>query len=556
MRSIDPAVGAPPAHPEPGQRRVSVARRLPASLRALGGLLALACALAVGCRPPPPDDLDADGSADAGALADASADSDADAAAAAGDTGPIGLDLPPLDGNCTPGETRCAGLELDTCGPSGKGWIRSACFPGLACDGGACKAYANNLIIVFDTSGSMSSTVPGVACNQGAFPACAPADGCTRMDVSKVVFAQALAQLNPAQVSLALFRFPTRVFDVSPLSCDVGYQVGIGAMSGDTGAQSVADSTKWFWSYLPEVLAVAFPRGQAEALARPKEMLRWMDGVETLSASGQACGASGQGCIPSPICGGAGGCCAGQCHAFVDPELRATGGTPIGKTLFYVGEYLRSRVFVDGASCTVDADCGTPYHRCEAQRCVDPLRSCRETTVVMFTDGGQDNDPTEFFSPLPMAKRLAYGLGCKVDADCVGGAVCQQGRCLPADATGSRCLATGKPCLPGAAEGDPLHCPALPGVGVLCTADPVLDQVAAAKLPPDNVLRAKDGKPIGARLQVVDVSGANTIAASFALASAGGGRVLTADTADAASLLSALQLAFDLKNKKVCGNVN
>jgi hypothetical protein len=537
------------AHPEPLDRAKDTWRPL------LCGLALCLMAASFGCRAQPPLE-DEDDAADAEVAQGSAVDADS---ATAADTAVVdstdGPDLPPLQGTCTPGETRCGGLELDTCGPAGTGWIRGPCFPGLACDAGACVAYANNLIIIFDTSGSMAANVPGVDCKQGGFPDCKPTEGCSRMDVSKVVFAKALGELKPLQVSLALFRFPSQLFDIVTTDCQIGFQVGTGALAGDNGSQSVMAATKWYWTSLAQVLAVSFPTDAVQASTRPAEMLRWMDGVEVIAPSGQICSSNGAGCSADASCAG-GSCCAAKCYQHSDPELRATGGTPIGKTLFYVGEYLKNRVFVDGAACSTDGDCGTPYHRCAAGSCTDALRACRETTIVMFTDGGQDSDPNDFFSPLPMAKRLAYGLGCATNGDCVGGATCVGGSCTPAGGTGSRCLATGLPCLSGAPVGDPLHCPALAGVGVLCAPDPALAQTAIAKLAPDNVLRAQDGVPVGVRLQVVDVSGSATIEQSFALASAGAGRVLTADTADTASLLSALQLAFDLKNKKVCGNVN
>ena len=463
--------------------------------------------------------------------------------------------LPALDGPCTPGASRCAGVELDTCAPVGDGWVRTTCFPGTFCTEGACRPIAMNLILVFDTSGSMSTTVPNKLCtgNKG-FPSCVPAQGCTRMDVSKVVFQQALAQIDPSRVAMSLFHFPTRIDRVEALTCEEGYQTGLLAMTADSNVQRVTDKTAWYWAFLQEVMAVPFPRNQAEANATASEMARWMDGTESIVTTGSCSGGPPVGCTSSMECPG-GACCAGTCRKHSDPELRATGGTPIGKTLFYVGEYLRNRVVVDGTACSSDESCGTPHHHCIAGVCVDPARHCRETVVVLFTDGGETNDPTSFFGPLPMAKRLGFGLNCASDADCVGGAMCTSGRCLPDNPGQLRCIANGLPCVAGAPEGDPLYCPYLPGVGTFCLPDPVTEQTAKAGQSSNNVLRSADGRPFAARLVVVDASGEQTVLGSFALASAGGGRVLTADTADPQAFLSVLTKVFDLKQTKVCGNV-
>ncbi len=521
--------------------------------------LALACMVwALACRSPAPDGYD-----DAEPYASLERSSDADApdittgggdAAAAADVQPP--TLPSLEGPCSAGETRCGGVELDTCVPAGDGWVRLACFPGTACVDGSCQPIGSNLVLIFDTSGSMSATVGGRACGKTSFPNCDPAKGCSRMDVSKVVFREALKKIDGARVSMALFRFPSGLNSPPSPDCVEGHQVGSHHMSGDPGSQAVTAVTKWYWSALHEVMAVPFPRTPAEATSRGKELTRWMDGVESIKSTGASCAGaqSHKGCVAVAACG-KGACCAQGCIESVEPELRASGGTPIGKTLFYVGEYLRHRVVVDGAACTVDGDCGTPHHRCLQQRCVDPARHCRDTVVVLFTDGGQDSDPTDFFSPLPMAKRLGYGLACSGDGDCVGGAVCDAGRCLPKSATGLRCLATGAACQPGAPVGDPLHCPTLPGVGSHCLPESTAQQTASAGVAAHNVLRAPDGKPFGVRLVAVDVSGEASLFQSFDLATAAGGRVLTADTADPAAFLATLNAALDLKNSKACGNI-
>lgn len=530
----------------PDRRPTRERRRRPPTRAALALVLALFAA----CRPAPPADDDT-----AGAETEPSEDFDTQVADGGDGGAVLQPDLPSLDGPCTPGQSRCAGVELDTCAPAGDGWVRTTCFPGTACAEEACRPIAMNLVLVFDTSGSMATEVAGATCSGTmTFPACDPVLSCSRMDVSKVVFHKALSQIDPARASMALFRFPSRIDRVQAQSCTEGYQAGALAMTADSNVQRVTDKTAWFWAFLQEVLAVPFPRSEQEAVAAAKEMARWMDGTESIAAAGTCAGGPPLGCGATMDCPG-GACCAGTCYKHADPELRAAGSTPIGKTLFYVGEYLRHRVVVDGLPCAGDAGCGTRHHRCLGGVCVDPARHCRETVVVLFTDGGELNDPTSFFAPLPMAKRLAFGLACASDADCSGGAACTGGRCLPENPGQFRCVANGLPCVAGAPAGDPLFCPELPGLGTYCLPDPVLDQTAIAAQANNNVLRAPDGRPFAARLVVIDASGENSVLGSFALASAGGGRVLTADTADPQAFLSVLTKAFDLKNTKVCGNV-
>jgi hypothetical protein len=72
----------------------------------------------------------------------------------------------------------------------------------------------------------------------------------------------------------------------------------------------------------------------------------------------------------------------------------------------------------------------------------------------------------------------------------------------------------------------------------------------------DNVLRSFDGKPFQVRVIVVDISGsanASDIKGSASIAIAGAGKLLGADASDPQALISTLDSAFDIKQKKVCG---
>lgn len=461
---------------------------------------------------------------------------------------------------CTPGQQSCQGIKLATCGTKGDGYIVTNCFPGTACSGGACKPVTNNLVIIFDSSGSMDTVVKKkdgtkmCATSSFSWPTCeyGPANfppGCTSMGVSKSVFTQALAKLDDATTKMLMFRFPQKASSTGSPSCSSGYYSGQATVTGDTGVETVSSTTTWYWNNLSETLCEPFP---ADNTAKTKDgILKWMDGVES--------------------------------KAPVNPELRPTGTTPIGKTLFYVGEYLRSRVIIDGQPCTTDASCKNVNYVCQDSKCVDPVRSCRETDVVLFTDGGETNSNT-FFAPWVQAKRLSYGLACTSDADCVGGSICKtfkqclssgkpngklctqdvdclsgtcaktaQQQCMPAmDITGYFCTIGGTACLPDIKDPtSPTFCDT--AKGGQCVQDPRPMLTVAAKVADNNVLRSPDGKPFGVRVHVVDISGDSSSLDSMSLALSGNGKLLGADASDPEQFLGVLDAAFDIKTMKVCG---
>ncbi len=575
---------------------------LSAHSRARLALFALACAAAAcGQAAAKATDGAADAAADAATPADdADAASDAltdTAVDSAADASPI-ADVPGTDAtadaatdadavtadaaevvSCTPGTQTCQGIKLATCLGGGDGYSFSNCFPGSACSGGACKPVGANLIIAFDTSGSMSTdiaTKAGVAnCPNGydPWPMCEYnatkfPNGCTRIGVSKVIFKKALAKLDDQVTHLALFKFPQSVSPCSDCSCDSGGYSGLDTIDGDGNEQGVNANTAWYKNNFGQVLCVPYPA--VSGFTSKAAIGKWMDGTENQ---------------PS------------------DPELRADGGTPIGKTLFYVGEYLRNSVIVDGKPCTVDANCGSVNYICQGGSCVDPARSCRDTVVVLFTDGGEETT-NEYFGPWVQAKRLSTGLGCVTDADCVNGATCQQvlqctstgsgwtGSTDPVDdkpcaidgdcGKGGKCAShqqcqakadpTGLPyfCSDGAAPCDPLvsaHCTSSaakvckpdPTSGLYCDAycvrDPRPGISATAIATSNNVLRSPDGKPFGVRLYIVDIGSVDDadIINSWRLAMSGGGHLLGVDASDPAAFLGVLDKAFDWKNQKVCG---
>jgi hypothetical protein len=306
----------------------------------------------------------------------------------------------------------------------------------------------------------------------------------------------------------------------------------------------VDENSNWYWQTLNETMCVPFPVD--DKYETKKYILKWMDGAENMVSLGN-CSNSSASC--KPVTGCAGTCCSGKCWMHDDPELRPTGGTPIGKTLFYIGEYLKNRVVVDGKTCSTTNDCGNVNYVCKAGKCVDPARSCRDTVVVLFTDGGEAHNVSNFFSPWNQAKRLAMGLGCQSNADCVGGGVCKAGHCLPeSTVTGYFCSKNMQPCLPSGQKGDPTYCD-----GGQCIQDPRPKLTKKAKQAKDNVLRSPDGNPFGVRLHVVDISEQKDLSKSMNIAIAGGGNLLGAAASDPNAFLATLNSVFDIKNKKVCG---
>ena len=451
----------------------------------------------------------------------------------------------------------------DTCTP-GTGCGNQAKVNGMSCAQdkwcfeGQCTNVVNNLVVIFDTSGSMNQKVPGKSCKPTKWPECIDAHkSCNRIGVSKSVFIKALAHVDTSKTRLAMFRFPQITWsEDTPLpdgalwsappypDCVHGYYMGYQAMTSHSVQEEVGPDSSWYWDRLDEILCVPFPTQEG---TDPKaEVLKWMDGVETLNPTVK-----------------------GQLASHDDPELRPVGWTPIGRTFFYVGEYLRNRVVIEGMACKADADCDNVNYTCVDGACHDPMHSCRKTTVVLFTDGGEINKATDFFAPWVQAKRLAYGLRCADSSDCVGGAVCvcspdspncepAERMCLPTDkGTGFYCESNMKACLPEADPGDDSFC-ATGGGLYSCQPDPIGTITAGAVEAAQNVLRTPDGKPFGVTIHVVDISGAANGPKKHSgnIARLGGGRLLSSNGVNEDAFLDSLRQAFDTGPKQGCGVKN
>ncbi|MCB9736778.1 MAG: hypothetical protein H6745_29715 [Deltaproteobacteria bacterium] len=338
---------------------------------------------------------------------------------------------------CTPGEVLgCEeGLAL-RCDATGVGATMTPCGPGDACQEGACRPIEGTLVLLVDTSGSMNRVVArdvtagrcdGEGCPLWSFPNCDDAEApLTRIGGVKKAIRELVTSPSAAHERFVLQRFPTRGHGTTKVTCDSGYSQsttpfggGPTLVTGDDGTHETLDDD-WFAAGEDEIIAVpATPPGASAPV------LQWVDFVEDLEPTGQPC-TYDEDC-PTHVC------LEKVCQVAVNPELRATGATPLGKSLFYAGEYLRHEVLVEGRACGVDEDCGSPHHRCEAGRCHDPLRKCRPNAIILFTDGAESDYRSldAFFHPRVQAKRLWYGLGCEEAADCAGGATCEAGVCVP-----------------------------------------------------------------------------------------------------------------------------
>ncbi|MFO0746894.1 MAG: hypothetical protein U1F43_14665 [Myxococcota bacterium] len=405
---------------------------------------------------------------------------------------PVGIHATCEPQVCDPDPTTWRCLSATTarqCNAFGNEQQIVECQPGRACYEGKCEFIRHNVVVVFDTSGSMHDyldrTFPGNpgTCDQNhtpclqPFPACDdPADPLTLFTLAKTVFADVIETTIGGFSQFALERFPQREAATNNPGCFVGFYTTDTEMTGDDESKVPG---AWFDQNLGEVLVVPFPL--RNSLDNKAKLLEWLDFSERLGATDTACTTNDQ--CGTGKCGQVNG--EGRCFHHTDDELRANGETPLGKSLFYAAEYIRRYVRVDGKACTTDASCGSAGYQCVSGFCKDPYRKCKDDFIVLFTDGEESffQDETSFFNPAVQAKRMAYGLDCTADADCRGGAVCTNHVCLG----------------PGQTAGD---VPTLGGDGF-------------------GALSSPDGQPISIRTTVITLDGQGVKNAR--IAHAGGG---------------------------------
>ena len=444
--------------------------------------------------------------------------------------------------SCTPGERVCDGLGYTICNETGTDLLYVPCPSGTACLDGECRFPKPVILVVFDTSSSMwgypmgglpeQCAPPETACVD-PWPACEKGtDGITLMGRSKKVFASLFDKFAD-KAHFALLRFPQKQLYTASPSCKNGYYTGLLTMEGDPDAHSApAEPGTWFTDGLPQVLLVPVPKD--DETSNIPSIQKWLDFTETAMPTGHACTTDAE-------CDG--GFCSkgetGECWAHENPELRPVGQTPLGRSLFYAGEYVRQRIVVDGRACSADADCQTPFHRCEDGTCRDALRKCRRVVVLLFTDGTEsvDKDLTSWFNPRNQAKRMHFGLGCGGDDDCLSGAKCVEGTCQSeaVQLPDLVCQDTGKFCQTDA------DCP-----GSACGPD------VNTYLDPEGVQRLVDaeGNPIVTTVSVVTVGLVS--GAAKPIAAYGGGDYFHVENADPAELLGALTEVVNAKLSGEC----
>ncbi len=434
----------------------------------------------------------------------APADAATDAADAAGDAGPAPV--------CEPGHTRCAGVRLETCTPDGLGYGLSTCPPGQGCRAGSCIVVRPNVVVLFDTSGSMQLTQEAAEI-PAADPGCSGVEASnSRLAMAKQLFTTLFSRELSTRPRFVLTRFPQGLV-AGEAGCTLPRHVGLSNLPGDDNVHVAPDDVNaWFRRDIEKFLAVPYPRTSTQS--NRVQLLSWLDGIEASEPTGESCDPL------QPDCGALSFCAVDGCRDVSEPELRADGGTPLGKTLFYVGELFRQFILVDGRFCLRDSDCGSPEYECDrTNRCVDPLAHCRTNAVLVFTDGQENAVPTDqtFFAAIVQAKRYAWGLGCQDDADCLAGAAC----------------GPGGTCTSPAFE------------AARATADPE-GRAAGYREPGDaNVLRRADGTPVKLRVHVLDAWGTSEGRAVAAIA---GGEYVAGTLTNPQPILARLELLFAPKD--------
>ena len=428
---------------------------------------------------------------------------------------------------CDGGEGHCKNGLVEECAPDGTGWLVHGCPPGEACLNTECEPITNNLLVIFDTSGSMASggiaNVPCIcqSCNSAPYPACEdPECPMSKLGMAKHVFNQFFDSSSIKHFNLVLTRFSLGITLPEQTTCNDMFAMSLGfygqSMSdsswieGDDGSH-VTEDGDWFDQNGHTVLCTPFPKTYDEDNLGQAKL--WVNFNEEMGPTDQPCTLGG---VNDQCPGGYCGLYQGQkrCYYHTDPELRAIGNTPLGRSMFYAGEFYRKLIKVDGRTCEVDADCRNRNYYCTTDGvCKDPFGHCRLNLILMFTDGVEEppTSTSEFFNPQVQAKRFRYGLGCATNDDCFEGSECTSGKCgLYVQPNG------GGSGLPSNTE-TPWR------------------------------LSSYDGKPIEIITHVIDASDGEGAATNMAIADHGGGSYYHANTMDPEALLAQMLEMIDIK---------
>ena len=449
----------------------------------------------------------------------------------------------------------CQNGKRVSCNSLGVGYNDFPCPGGTECKDGACVPIEANILLVVDTSSSMNvmvstgSSPENCISNDGdcppwLYPNCDdPSNPYTRMGKVKSSLDALVDSEFMSNVRLGLQRFPQRHHTLANMHCNVTFYLGQPTISGDNDGHITAIDG-WFGQNIEQTIAVPFPEDQS---SNSLAIRSWFDFVETPSPIGGACSSNDD--CPGKFCWGEPG--SKTCHELSNHELRGTGSsTPIGKSIFYAGEYFRHHVLVEGKPCIQDSDCRSPHHTCIADKCHDFNAHCRPNVIILFTDGleTQNQDINNFFHPRVQAKRLHFGLGCDEQEDCLAGATCIEGSCIAPDGVLPEepfaCTAGGTPCQ------TTNDCPN-PCSGVPCQGE--CRQASVDYIDPGFANRMVDygGTPVSLTIHVVDASevpNANRLIAAY-----GGGLQVSVDLANPEDLLTKVgNVIQDVKSANTC----
>ena len=440
----------------------------------------------------------------------------------------------------------CALGGIEHCNGAGTGFVWTPCPGGTECQGGTCVPVQPNVLLLVDTSGSMTrlyatgakvDECEGAACPPWELPNCDDADAPkTRLGRVKQALHEVINDPATLAVRLGLQRFPrAQLFPAlaENANCNYGYFSAQDSLLDDPGTHSLPKA--FLESHLWQFLPVPFDPGGGNGA---DQLALWTDYSQEVVAETQPC-VTGLDC-PDKLCMN------GLCHAYANPELQAAGKSPLGKSLFYAGEYFRQQVLVEGRACGSDANCASPHHSCVDGVCQDPYAACRPNLVIVFSDGGESVHTAmgDFFHPRVQAKRLRYGLGCETDADCAGGATCVAERCAPPEISvpAKVCRSVVKACETDA------ECPAYP-CGQLTDCPGVCESVGLDYTDASqgaNVLRDAAGDPVSVRVHVVDASVGEANGAGL-VAQLGGGLHVPVTYEDLPALVDSFLPLFDIK---------
>ena len=435
---------------------------------------------------------------------------------------------------CEPGDASCEDLQVRECNTAGTGWLSYPCAPGSICEGDeGCQPYKNNIVLIFDTSGSMDAApfdigtecvveCAGGGCPTLPYPACeSPMCPRSRLGLSKLAFMRLFSLITTPNINLIVTRFPQRV---SKSQGDCGDMFGTGHyqpgmtdssyITGDDDDHEPPDGS-WFDQYLHEIISVPMPKTTDDDTFAQARL--WMDFDEVVEPFHE------EPCVSDDDC--VNGYCEldeGErvCWRHTNPELRATGNTPLGRSLFYAGEVIRKYVKPDGKSCESDADCDNVNYYCGPDgTCFDPLGHCRSLSIILFTDGVEDpaTSTAEFHNPRVQAKRMRYGLSCATDADCGEGASCLSGIC------------NGYPRPNGSGGSGPQ--PSDPDPSRLVT---------------------YEGQPLEVITHVIDMGSGDGTTANRLIADEGGGKYFSVRSDNPDEFVQALQNITDIKHTLSC----